>query len=126
LVFFFPKVFLDVAQATGRLMDVYPMLRRAFSRSVYPAAAVNMASRGVSGQHRDAADSPGVPCSITSMGKYNSTLGGHLILFELKLVIEFPVGCTILIPSGGITHANTDIQPGEVRHSLIQFCAVSA
>jgi hypothetical protein len=94
-----------------------------FSGSVYPAASVSPAPRGVCRKHRDAANSPGAPCSITPFGRYNSKLGSHLILFELKLVVEFPAGCTILIPSGGITHGNTDIQDGKVRHALIQFCA---
>jgi hypothetical protein len=123
LAFFFPKVYVDVANTTGDLLDVHPTLRRAFAGSVYPAAAVNMARRGVSRLHRDGTNAPGAPCAITSAGHYDHTKGGHLILFELKLLIEFPVGSTILVPSGGISHANTDIQEGEIRHAIIQYIA---
>jgi hypothetical protein len=52
-------------------------------------------------------------------------LGGHLLLLELKVIIKFPSGCTILLPSGRISHANAAIGPGEVHHALIQYCAGS-
>ena len=38
-------------------------------------------------------------CAITTLGNFDPTLGGHLVLWDLKLVIEFPLGSTILIPS---------------------------
>jgi hypothetical protein len=104
------------------LQDVYPRLKRAFSNSVYPAATVNL-GRAVSDRHRDVGNAPAVPCAITAFGAYNYKLGGHLILFDLKVILEFPPGCTILVPSGGFDHGNTEIQPGESRHSLIQYCA---
>ena len=46
-----------------------------------------------------------------------------MILWELKLVIEFPPGSTILIPSSVVTHSNTPIQPGEMRYSFTQYTA---
>ncbi|KAJ7650504.1 hypothetical protein FB45DRAFT_974371 [Roridomyces roridus] len=49
--------------------------------------------------------------------------GGHLILWELKLIICFPPGSTILVPSSIVTHSNTLIAPGEIRHSFTQYTA---
>ncbi|KAF9062410.1 hypothetical protein BDP27DRAFT_1368872 [Rhodocollybia butyracea] len=47
--------------------------------------------------------------------------GGHMILWDLGLVIRFPPGSTILIPSALLTHSNVPIQPGEEHYSIIQY-----
>ncbi|KAF9539372.1 hypothetical protein CPC08DRAFT_651196, partial [Agrocybe pediades] len=39
------------------------------------------------------------------------------------LVIEFPAGSTILIPSGILSHSNTTISEGETRYSFTQYAA---
>ncbi|KAJ3514367.1 hypothetical protein NMY22_g14754 [Coprinellus aureogranulatus] len=48
-------------------------------------------------------------CGIMALGSFDSTKGGHLVLWELKLVIEFPAGSTILIPSSIISHSNIPV-----------------
>lgn len=60
-------------------------------------------------------------CGIHSAGKYDHTKGGHLVLKEAKLIIQFPPGCLIFIPSAVITHGNTPIQAGETRVSFTQY-----
>lgn len=42
---------------------------------------------------------------------------------EFRLVIEFPSGSTIIIPSATCVHGNTPIQPGEFRTSFTQYAA---
>lgn len=37
------------------------------------------------------------------------------------MVIEFPAGSTVLIPSAIVTHSNLPTQPGEVRQSFTQY-----
>ena len=54
---------------------------------------------------------------------FDPTLGGHLVLWDLKLVIKFPSGSTILIPSGAIRHSNIGIRAGESRYSFTQYTA---
>ncbi|KAF8868766.1 hypothetical protein BD779DRAFT_1387118, partial [Infundibulicybe gibba] len=44
---------------------------------------------------------------------------------DARLVIEFPAGSTILIPSGSMRHSNTTIGKAETRLSFTQFCAGS-
>lgn len=39
------------------------------------------------------------------------------------MVIEFPPGSTILIPSTSLHHSNTAIQTGEKRYSFMQYTA---
>ncbi|KAJ7470639.1 hypothetical protein FB451DRAFT_1037926, partial [Mycena latifolia] len=60
-------------------------------------------------------------CTITALGTFDPDRGGHLILWDLKLIIRFPPGSTILIPSAILRHSNTKICPGERRYSFTQF-----
>src|SRR6202050_2011543 len=62
-------------------------------------------------------------CAITTLGNFDPTLGGHLVLWDLKLIIEFPPGSTILIPLATLWHSNMAIQPGEKRFSFTQYTA---
>lgn len=62
-------------------------------------------------------------CPVHSLGRFDYTKGGHLILWDLKLVIEFPPGSTILLPLSTLRHGNTTIQEGEERMSFTQYCA---
>lgn len=57
------------------------------------------------------------------MGSFDYKRGGHLILWDLELVIQFPPGSTILIPSSVLYHSNVAIQAGESRYSFTQFSA---
>ncbi|KAJ7650542.1 hypothetical protein FB45DRAFT_732434, partial [Roridomyces roridus] len=92
------------------------------TKSVWAACALNF-SRACTKRHRDFGNLAVGWCSITALGNFNPDLGGHLILWDLKLVIRFPPGATILIPSALIEHSNVSIQQGEVRHSFTQYTA---
>jgi hypothetical protein len=73
--------------------------------------------------HRDSQNIPFGLCAVTSAGRFNPKKGGHLVLWELGIALEFPSGSTILIPSATISHCNTAIQEGETRMSMTQCCA---
>ncbi|KAJ7169284.1 hypothetical protein C8R43DRAFT_1121165 [Mycena crocata] len=62
-------------------------------------------------------------CGVTSGGEFDHKRGGHLYLKQIHLVIEFPSGGSMLIPSGCVNHGNTPIAPKETRHSLTQYAA---
>ncbi|KAF8210848.1 hypothetical protein K438DRAFT_1752612 [Mycena galopus ATCC 62051] len=70
-----------------------------------------------------------IPTSIgwralqTALGNFDATKGGHLVLWDLKLVVEFPPGAPILLPSATITHSNVPVQLGEEQASFTQFSA---
>ncbi|KAF4614892.1 hypothetical protein D9613_003558 [Agrocybe pediades] len=66
---------------------------------------------------------PLVGAASRALGSFDHTKGGHLILWECGLVIEFPAGSTILIPSAIISHSNTTIAPAETRYSFTQYTA---
>lgn len=120
---FFPKVYIELKVIFDKLCDHHQYLRRNFpAHSVYPAAAVNLGPSAVTRKHRDPGNVPRLPCAIQSFGDYDPDLGGHLILYDLKLIVRFPPGSLILISSASIEHGNTPIQPGETRYSFVQFC----
>ncbi|KAJ7808475.1 hypothetical protein B0H14DRAFT_3482318 [Mycena olivaceomarginata] len=62
-------------------------------------------------------------CVITVLSDFDPDRGGHLILWDLCLVIRFPPGSTILIPSVLIRHSNVPIQDHEYRASFVQYTA---
>ncbi|KAJ3859381.1 hypothetical protein EV359DRAFT_22716, partial [Lentinula novae-zelandiae] len=49
--------------------------------------------------------------------------GGQFIMWSLGIVVEFPPGAGILVPSASVTHANVPIGPEEHRHSVTFFTA---
>jgi hypothetical protein len=74
-------------------------------------------------EHIDSGNSAHGQCIISSGGTYDPKKGGHIILIQLKLIIEFPPGSTVMIPSATLTHANTPIGRHETRFSFTQYCA---
>ncbi|KAI0261899.1 hypothetical protein BC834DRAFT_805445, partial [Gloeopeniophorella convolvens] len=93
-----------------------------FPNSVYPTCTVNLGPSTVCLEHNNATNYPGLPCSITPLGNYDPSRGGHLCLFDLKLYVRFPPGCTALILSAGLCHGNTPIGSTKKRYSFTQYC----
>ncbi|KAH9007946.1 hypothetical protein EDB83DRAFT_2323524 [Lactarius deliciosus] len=52
---------------------------------------------------------------------YNSKEGGHLVLWDFGLMVEFPPGSIVLIPSALLKHSNTPIQTGKTHFSMIHW-----
>lgn len=103
------------------LLSRHPDLRRNFKNSVWATVAFNFGPATVTAKHRDFANIPFGICSVTALGTFNPKKGGHMILWELKVVIEFPPGSTILLPSAVISHSNTPIRKHERRCSFTQY-----
>jgi hypothetical protein len=111
------------AETTAALQEKHPELRRSYSNSVFAACTFNLGPRTVCFPHRDFANLSFGWCAITAIGDFDYTKGGHLILWDLKIVLEFPPGSTILIPSACLLHSNVEIAPGEQRMSMTQYSA---
>jgi hypothetical protein len=99
-----------------------PELKRNFPKSIFTTAALNL-YRVRCKKHKDVLNCPFGWCGVQALGKFNHKKGGHLILWELRLVIEFPPGALILFPSASITHSNTAVSKDETRQSFTQYCA---
>jgi hypothetical protein len=102
---------------------MYPRLQRNFLNSVFTCATFNFGPNTCCFDHVDYGNLPFGWCAITAFGMFDPTLGGHLVLWDLNIVIEFPPGSTILIPSGAIRHSNMAIRQGKTRYSFTQYTA---
>jgi hypothetical protein len=118
-----PKVYRYMGTTLKGVFENEPHLRHNFSNSIFPAATFNCGPEAVTFNHRDFLNLSHGFCGITSGGRFNSALGGHIYLRQFRLVIEFPSGASILIPSGCVDHGNTPIQEGETRYSMTQYAA---
>ncbi|OCH83552.1 hypothetical protein OBBRIDRAFT_566444, partial [Obba rivulosa] len=94
-----------------------------FSNNVFGAATFNFGPKVVTEPHTDRQNLPFGFCAITALGNYNPEEDGHLVLWDLGLVIEFPPGSTILIPSAILKHSNTAVQGSGRRLSFTQYSA---
>ncbi|KAJ7660090.1 hypothetical protein DFH06DRAFT_989193 [Mycena polygramma] len=106
--------------------DHNPSLRRNFDRrfSAFAAATLNFGPSTVTLPHIDALNLAWGWCAIVALGFFNPDRGGHLVLWDLRLIIRFPPGSTILIPSAILRHSNVAIASGERRYSFTQYTAV--
>ena len=118
-----PDLFREYGVYRQRLLDNDPVLQVNFERSVWSAATVNFGPQTMCVPHLDSMNLACGWCAIIALGNYNPDQGGHLILWDLGLVIRFPPGSILLIPSALIYHSNVAIQDGESRCSFTQYTA---
>ncbi|KDR76661.1 hypothetical protein GALMADRAFT_22471, partial [Galerina marginata CBS 339.88] len=117
-----PNVFSYYKERLQKLFNHMPALHRIFPRSIFPAAAFNFGPSVCTYKHRDIYNCPFGMCAIQALGRFDPGRGGHIVLWEPKLVIEFPPGSLVLIPSATITHSNTPVVEGDERASFTQYC----
>ncbi|KAK6997350.1 hypothetical protein R3P38DRAFT_2563409 [Favolaschia claudopus] len=58
---------------------------------------------------------------LTALGKFRSLYGGHVIFWELGLVVQFPPGSSILLPAGLIHYSFVKVEEEETRLSMLQW-----
>ncbi|KAE9384954.1 hypothetical protein BT96DRAFT_841357, partial [Gymnopus androsaceus JB14] len=92
-----------------------------FPSSTFAGCSFNMGPFTATWPHTDSYNLAFGWCAITALGNFDPDCGGHLIFWDLGLVIRFPPGSTILIPSALLTHSNTPINQGEERYSIVQY-----
>ncbi|KAJ7605702.1 hypothetical protein DFH06DRAFT_1275570 [Mycena polygramma] len=118
-----PNLFSFYVDYMGRFHRHYPDLHRPFRNGIFSACTFNLGPRTCALGHRDFVNFALGWCPIVAFGDFDYKKGGHLILWDCKLIIEFPPGCTILIPSAAVFHSNIPIAPHEHRYSFTQYTA---
>ncbi|KAF8184123.1 hypothetical protein K438DRAFT_1766566 [Mycena galopus ATCC 62051] len=98
-------------------------LRWNFPDTVFAACTFNFGPRVITCPHLDFANLSWGWCAVTALGKFDPDMGGHLILWDFRLVIRFPLGSTILLPSAIIRHSNVPVGVHETRSSFVQYTA---
>ncbi|KAF8327067.1 hypothetical protein F5887DRAFT_899142 [Amanita rubescens] len=89
----------------------------------FPCRSFNVGRQSVTFPHTDNCNLAHSWCSVTPVGNFDHRTGGQLVLWDFGLVVDFPAGCTILIPSSVIVHSNTGIKDHEERFSIVQYAA---
>jgi hypothetical protein len=120
---FAPRLYLYYVVELDKLYASNPNLKRNFCNNPWPAATFNFSPWTITSPHTDPGNLAFRWCSITALGKFNFLQGGQIVLWELGLVIDFPPGSTILIPSAVVRHSNTTIQASETRYLFTQYAA---
>ncbi|KAJ6486642.1 hypothetical protein C8R45DRAFT_827956 [Mycena sanguinolenta] len=118
-----PRLFGYYCEYDQKLRDALPHHRRPFPNSVFSCAAFNFGPRVCTFKHRDVCNLPFSWCAIQSLGNFDATAGGHLVLWDANLVVEFPAGALILLPSATIAHSNVPVREHEEHISFTQFTA---
>jgi len=118
-----PALYRYYGEKLGALHDRDFSLHRIFSSSIFSATTYNFGPRTVCFKHKDFGNLAFGLCAVTALGHFDPTRGGHLILWDLGIVIEFPPGSTVLLASAIIAHSNVVIGKEETRYSVAQYSA---
>ncbi|KIK56030.1 hypothetical protein GYMLUDRAFT_174872, partial [Collybiopsis luxurians FD-317 M1] len=119
----FPRLYQDLCHRNVQLKERLPHLELNFSNSVFSSMTVNFGPSTWTYIHTDSKNDITVPCAITSGGNYDWKLGRHLVLWDFKVILEFPPGATILLPSALLCHSNIPVGAGETHVSVTQYTA---
>ena len=117
-----PALYAHYQTTLGKVEDKVK-IKRCFPGSCFACSTINIGPNVRTFVHRDMKNLGVGWCAITPLGRFDHTKGGHLVLWDAKLIIEFPAGCTVYIPSAILRHSNTAIQPNEARSSFTQYTA---
>ncbi|KAJ7449447.1 hypothetical protein B0H11DRAFT_2247187 [Mycena galericulata] len=98
-------------------------MRWNFPSRIFASCVFNFGPRAITAPHVDYANLAWGWCSVTALGDFDPDFGGHLILWDLRLVVRFPPGSTVLIPSALVRHSNVPIRAHETRASFTQYSA---
>ncbi|KAI0715495.1 hypothetical protein C8T65DRAFT_828681 [Cerioporus squamosus] len=98
-------------------------VRRNFSNSVFAGVTFNFGPRACTVPHTDHLNIPTGWCAVVALGDFDPNEGGHLILWDLKLLIRFPHGAIIFLPSALLVHSKTVVPEGQRRYSFTQYTA---
>lgn len=121
--FWAPNLFEFYVDQLGALFLHMPHLIKNFAKGVFAAATFNFGRYVVTRIHVDHLNLAFGWCAIAALGNYDPTKGGHIVLWDLRIVVEFPPGSTILLASGCMQHSNVAIQAHETRKSFTQYSA---
>ena len=120
--YYFPKLYREYVDTMAALQQQQPYLRRSCPESIFAAASANF-GRVVTYEHADFGNKANGVCPIWCGGDFDYRVGGHLILRQLKLVIQFPPGSLVIIPSATLKHGNVPVGVDESRVSFTQYSA---
>ncbi|KAJ6536530.1 hypothetical protein DFH09DRAFT_1324567 [Mycena vulgaris] len=120
---FGPMLFAFFLAQMTLLADWDPLLQWPFLGSIFAACTFNFGPHMITVSHLNFGNLSWGWCTITALRNFDLNRGGHLILWDLKLIIQFPPGSMILIPSVLIRHSNIHVLAHERQYSFTQYTA---
>ena len=115
-----PKMYKNFADKLHRLFEHMPELRRYALMSVFTTASFDFNDGRPCRIHDYHPNGSVGWCSLYAGGDYDPTTGGHLYLPQVQLLIEFPPGATVLIPSN-LVYGIVPVAPGQTRYTFTQY-----
>ena len=79
---------------------MHPHLEELFKGGSFAAVTFNLGGQVMTIDHRDTMNKAVGECPTFADGRYNHELGGHLILWDFNIAIEFPA-CGVGIDESG-------------------------
>ncbi|KAL0568064.1 hypothetical protein V5O48_013925 [Marasmius crinis-equi] len=119
---YFPRLHALYTNILQQLQIDNPELEANFERCCFAALNINFGS-AVTLRHTDFLNLLFGQCAVFPVGDYDYKCGGHLVLWDLKLAVQFPPGTVILLPSALLEHCNTAISSTESRTSVTCYSA---
>jgi hypothetical protein len=120
-----PKLYGYYEETMKKLREFNPSLKSIMDNTVFAAATLNLGPLVKTLVHYDLKNLAWGLCAVTAFGNFNPDAGGHIILWDIKKVVRFPPGSTVLLPSAVGRHSNVAVGEHEERMSLTQFSAAS-
>lgn len=108
-------------QALTAIETWNPNLERLCKGCPFATMMFNLGPAVCTFPHQDYKNLPNGWCAVTSFGNFDPEKGGHIVLWDLKIAIEFPPYATIFIPSAIVEHSNTAVGEGETRRSITHY-----
>ncbi|KAF9490605.1 hypothetical protein BDN71DRAFT_1399649, partial [Pleurotus eryngii] len=118
-----PQMYNCYNQTMEALLASHSDLCRNFKNSPWVVMTLNVGPQAVCFPHLNSRNLPWRWCSVTTFGEFNPNFSGHLVFWDLWLIIQFPPSTTILIQSALMRHSNTLVRDGEARYSITQYSA---
>ncbi|KAJ6628403.1 hypothetical protein B0H10DRAFT_1778305, partial [Mycena sp. CBHHK59/15] len=104
-----PNLFDYYVQHMRPFYTCNPHLNQPFLYGIWSTCTFNLSPMTCTLGHWDFVNLAFGWCTITALGAFDYRKGGHLILWDCKLVIESSSSTTILIPSAAIFHSNISV-----------------
>lgn len=119
---YFPRVF-ELYKTAMDALSTWEVenLHRSFPGCEFPMHTLNLGPNVCTYKHRDLQNYPFGICAVFALGHFNHKTGGHLVLWDLDLVLELAPGGLALLPSALLTHSNVSIADGESRASYVLY-----
>ena len=120
---FAPKAYRTYADKLHALFEQSPDLKRYVSKSVFPTASFEFSNGRQCRVHHCHPNGSVGWCTLFAGGEYDPSTGGHLYLPQVQLLIEFPPGTSILIPST-IVYGILPVASSQTRYTFSQYIPV--